>query len=56
MAETPVTNRAQLNKFFIEGEGIHREILQCQICEFLGPEAHSRPSIHNVVVISAQMI
>ena len=37
-----------LNDFFIEGEGIHREVLQREICKYLGPEAYSRPGSYNV--------
>lgn len=37
-----------LNEFFVSGEGIHREVLQREICKYLGPEAYSRPSTYNV--------
>ena len=37
-----------LNEFFMSGEGIHREVLQQEICGFLGPEAYFRPSTYNV--------
>ena len=37
-----------LNEFFVSGEGIHREVLQQEICGFLGPEAYFRPSTYNV--------
>ena len=37
-----------LNEFFVNGEGIHREVLQREICKYLGPEAYSRPSTYNV--------
>ncbi|KAL2054484.1 hypothetical protein ABVK25_005232 [Lepraria finkii] len=29
------------------GDGIHREVLQREICKYLGPEASSRPSLYN---------
>ena len=37
-----------LDEFFISGEGIKREVLQEEICRFLGPEASTRPSAHMV--------
>ena len=37
-----------LNDFFVDGKGIHREVLQREICKYLGPEAYSRPSNYNV--------
>ena len=37
-----------LNEFFIDGEGIHREVMQREICKYLGPEAYSRPGAYNV--------
>ena len=37
-----------LNDFFITGEGIHPNVLQQEICGFLGPEASYRPSTYNV--------
>lgn len=37
-----------LNEFFVDGKGIHREVLQREICKYLGPEAYSRPSTYNV--------
>lgn len=37
-----------LNEFFVDGEGIHREVMQREICKYLGPEAWSRPSVYNV--------
>jgi len=46
----PSTRRggSKLNEFFVDGQGINREVLQREICRFLGPEAHSRPSTYNV--------
>lgn len=40
--------RRTLNEFFVDGKGIHREVLQREICKYLGPEAHSRPAMHDV--------
>ena len=40
--------RPELNDYFIDGVGIHREVLQRNICKYLGPEASSRPSEYNV--------
>ena len=39
---------SRLNEFFVNGEGIHREVMQREICKYLGPEAYSRPGSHNV--------
>lgn len=39
---------ARLNEYFIEGDGISREVLQIDICKHLGPEATSRPATYNV--------
>ena len=40
--------RAELNEFFVDGEGIHREVMQREICKYLGPDALSRPGQYNV--------
>lgn len=40
--------RSNLNEFFLSGEGINREVLQKEICKYLGPEAYSRPMKYNV--------
>ncbi len=37
-----------LNEFFVDGEGIHRDVMQREICKYLGPEAYSRPGTYNV--------
>ncbi len=37
-----------LNQFFIKGKGINREVLQKEICRFLGPEATSKPDTFKV--------
>ena len=39
---------SRLNEYFIEGDGISREVLQIDICKHLGPEATSRPATYNV--------
>ncbi|MDI1492231.1 MAG: hypothetical protein OHK93_003443 [Ramalina farinacea] len=39
---------AGLNTYWIDGEGIHREVLQRQICFMLGNEARCKPSSYNV--------
>ena len=39
---------AGLNEFFVSGEGIHRDVMQREICKYLGPEAYSRPGTYNV--------
>ena len=40
--------RPRLEEFFVDGGGIHREVMQREICKLLGPEAYSKPHIHNV--------
>ena len=37
-----------LNTYFVDGEGIVREVLQRQICRMLGNDARSQPSEYNV--------
>lgn len=48
----PVRDRTRgetgLNEFFVSGEGIHRDVMQREICKYLGPEAYSRPATYNV--------
>ena len=41
-------SHARLNEFFLVDEGIHREVLQSEICKYLGPEATARPTTYNV--------
>ncbi|KAK3172671.1 hypothetical protein OEA41_005995 [Lepraria neglecta] len=41
------SSKSKLNEFFVDGQGIHREVMQREICKYLGPEAHSRPSKYN---------
>jgi hypothetical protein len=40
--------RPALNEYWIDGEGILREVLQSEICRFLGAEATCRPGDLNV--------
>jgi hypothetical protein len=42
------TDPTDLNKFFINGKGINREVLQKELCRFLGPEATSKPDMYKV--------
>ncbi len=44
----PARGGAALNEFFVDGEGIHREVMQRELCKFLGPDALSRPGNYNV--------
>jgi len=47
--EPPRPSRgSDLNEFFVDGTGIHREVMQREICKYLGPEAYSRPGAYNV--------
>lgn len=46
--DRPERESARLNEFFVNGDGIHREVMQREICKYLGPEAYSRPGSHNV--------
>ncbi|KAL8843338.1 MAG: hypothetical protein Q9170_000196 [Blastenia crenularia] len=41
------STRAPLNEFFVDGEGIHREVMQREICKYLGQDALSRPGHYN---------
>ncbi|KAL8693764.1 MAG: hypothetical protein Q9218_001460 [Villophora microphyllina] len=43
----PSTRGAPLNEFFVDGEGIHREVMQRELCKYLGPDALSRPGAYN---------
>ena len=49
-AEAPYARppRRRLNEFFVGGARIHREVMQHEICKFLGPEAYSKPHTYNV--------
>ena len=42
------SSRPKLDEFWLDGEGIDRQVLQSSICRFLGPEATSRPMEHQV--------
>lgn len=44
----PSSRGAPLNEFFVDGEGIHREVMQREICKYLGQDALSRPGTYNV--------
>lgn len=49
--DAPASRRpapAPLNEYFIDGEGINREVLQIEICKYLGAEATCRPGDYNV--------
>ncbi len=46
--EPPRAGRGDLNEFFVDGTGIHREVMQREICKYLGPEAYSKPGAYNV--------
>ena len=46
-----MTFRSKRNRFFINGDGIRREVLQREITTFLGPELHSRRSTYNVSIM-----
>ncbi len=43
-----VSTRDALKVSWIDGRRIHREVLQRNICNFLGPEARARPCFFNV--------
>ncbi|KAL9030809.1 MAG: hypothetical protein Q9196_001106 [Gyalolechia fulgens] len=43
----PPTRGAPMNEFFVDGEGIHREVMQREICKYLGQDALSRPGTYN---------
>lgn len=36
------------NEYFIPGDGISREVIQADICRYLGNDALVRPGNHNV--------
>ena len=44
-----------LNEFFVDGKGIHREILQQEISKYLGPDAYSKPSTYDVHSPASQL-
>ena len=43
-----ISIRDSLNRYWLDGSGIHREVLEREIRCFLGPEARSRPLVHEV--------
>lgn len=43
-----VARGAALNEFFVDGEGINREVLQKELCKYLGADALSRVGTYNV--------
>lgn len=43
-----MTGRDRHNEYFIPGEGISREVIQADICRYLGNDALVRPGNHNV--------
>ena len=47
--------RSQLNEYFVDGEGIHREVMQMEICKYLGSEAISRPGDYNVRILESSL-
>ncbi len=44
-AGDPVPRRAE---YFVPGDGISREVIQADICRYLGPDALIRPMEYNV--------
>lgn len=40
------------NEYFILGDGISREVIQADICRYLGNDALVRPGNHNVSLLS----
>ena len=40
--------RPRLNQYFVKGEGINYEVLQNEICRYLGPEAYARLLVQRV--------
>ena len=40
--------RPKLDEFWLDGDGIDRQVLQSSVSRFLGPEATSRPFDLNV--------
>ena len=39
---------ANLNEFFLDGKGIHAEVLRREIHKYLGPQAHFKTDTYNV--------
>lgn len=40
------------NEYFIPGDGISREVIQADICRYLGNDALVRPGNHGVRLLS----
>lgn len=47
-SSSTVARGAALNEFFVDGEGINREVLQRELCKYLGADALSRVGTYNV--------
>ena len=47
-SQEPPKLRPVLDEFFLDGDGIDRQVLQSSICRFLGPEATSKPHEYEV--------
>jgi len=41
------------NEYFIPGDGISREVIQADICRYLGNDALVRPGNHSVRLLSS---
>lgn len=44
------------NEYFIPGDGISREVIQADICRYLGNDALVRPGNHNVRLFLSRLI
>ena len=42
------SRRPRLSEFFVDGNRIHREVMQTKTRDYLGPEAYSKPYTYNV--------
>ncbi|OAL22395.1 hypothetical protein AYO20_11181 [Fonsecaea nubica] len=49
MRDEPSRPQLQLSEFWCPGEGIEREVIQHEICKFLGQDATCRPGVDNRV-------
>ena len=49
-------SRPGLNSYWIDGRGINREVLQREICKYLGNDATSKPGDFNVRAVSALFV
>ncbi|KIW75879.1 hypothetical protein Z517_10624 [Fonsecaea pedrosoi CBS 271.37] len=47
MRDEPSRPQLQLSEFWCPGEGIEREVIQHEICKFLGQDATCRPGVDN---------